>query len=192
MTIRIAAAYLVGTEGTNTLLEDERAQGCEDEFALLVFRQHRFVMRVAFALLRNTQDSEDVAQEVFLKLYRSGKWRGIRDERAFLAKVAWRMAIDMRRGSAREEADESLDGIASGLSSPEEHAMNESGMARIHRLIDSLPEQLRQPLVLSGIDEMTSREIGAVLGISDGTVRTRLMRARQLLKEKIATKGGRP
>jgi RNA polymerase sigma-70 factor (ECF subfamily) len=56
--------------------------------------------------------------------------------------------------------------------------------AAVHRLIDSLPEELRQPLVLSV--EMNSREIAAAMGIAEGTVRTRLMRARQMLREKIA------
>ncbi len=55
--------------------------------------------------------------------------------------------------------------------------------AAVHRLIDSLPEELRQPLALSA--EMTSREIAATMGIAEGTVRTRLMRARQILREKI-------
>ena len=55
----------------------------------------------------------------------------------------------------------------------------------MHRLIDSLPEELRQPLALSA--EMSSREIAAAMGIAEGTVRTRLMRGRQMLREKMAT-----
>jgi RNA polymerase sigma-70 factor (ECF subfamily) len=50
-------------------------------------------------------------------------------------------------------------------------------------MIDSLPEELRQPLALSA--EMNSREIAAAMGIAEGTVRTRLMRGRQLLREKM-------
>ena len=53
----------------------------------------------------------------------------------------------------------------------------------MHRMIDSLPEDLRQPLALS--TEMTSREIAAAMGIPEGTVRTRLMRARQMLRDKM-------
>jgi RNA polymerase sigma-70 factor (ECF subfamily) len=56
----------------------------------------------------------------------------------------------------------------------------------VHRLIDALPEELRQPLALSTIEEMTSRQIAVVMGIPEGSVRTRLMRARQVLKEKLA------
>lgn len=54
----------------------------------------------------------------------------------------------------------------------------------MHRLIDSLPEELRQVLALSV--EMNSREIAEAMGMAEGTVRTRLMRARALLREKMA------
>jgi RNA polymerase sigma-70 factor (ECF subfamily) len=56
----------------------------------------------------------------------------------------------------------------------------------VHRLIDALPEELRQALSLSSIQELSSREIAAILGIPEGTVRTRLMRARQLLRQKLS------
>jgi RNA polymerase sigma-70 factor (ECF subfamily) len=66
----------------------------DEEFAGLVKRQSHFVFRVAYAILRNSHDAEDAVQETFLKLYRSQAWQKIEDERAFLARVAWRMAAD--------------------------------------------------------------------------------------------------
>jgi RNA polymerase sigma-70 factor, ECF subfamily len=53
-------------------------------------------------------------------------------------------------------------------------------------VIDALPEELRLPLVLSGFDELNSREIAGILAIPEGTVRTRLQRARQILHQKLA------
>ena len=53
-------------------------------------------------------------------------------------------------------------------------------------MIDALPEELRVPLALSATNELTSREIAGILGIPDGTVRTRLQRARQMLLQKLA------
>jgi len=53
-------------------------------------------------------------------------------------------------------------------------------------MIDALPEELRLPLVLSTAEELNSREIGAILRIPEGTVRTRLQRARQILRRKLA------
>ena len=55
----------------------------------------------------------------------------------------------------------------------------------LRRLIDALPEELRQPLVLCAIEEMTSREVAVAMGIPEGTVRTRVMRARAELKRRF-------
>jgi len=59
-------------------------------------------------------------------------------------------------------------------------------------LIDALPEELRQPLALSTVEELTSPEVARILGIPEGTVRTRLMRAREILKQKLIAAGIRP
>ena len=66
----------------------------EAQFAELVKRRSRFVFRVAWAVLRNAHDTEDAVQEAFLKLYRTGAWQRMDDERAFLARTAWRLAVD--------------------------------------------------------------------------------------------------
>ena len=79
----------------------------------------------------------------------------------------------------------------SAAGDPEAAAISADWNATVCRLIDALPEDLRQPLALSALDEMTSHQIGAVMGIAEGTVRTRLMRARQILKQKLAAIGVR-
>src|SRR5260221_1443237 len=66
----------------------------EGRFAALVERQARFVFRVAYALLRNPHDAEDVVQETFLKLYRTGAWERMQNEKGFLARTAWRIAVE--------------------------------------------------------------------------------------------------
>ena len=55
----------------------------------------------------------------------------------------------------------------------------------MHRLIDALPEKLRQPLVLSALEELSSAEVAAVLRLPEGTVRRRVAEARALLREKM-------
>ena len=65
------------------------------------------------------------------------------------------------------------------------------GRAKSIALIDGLPEELRQPLTLSTIQELTSSQIAVVMNIPEGTVRTRIMRARQLLREKLTAMEGR-
>jgi RNA polymerase sigma-70 factor (ECF subfamily) len=161
----------------------QAAAAQEARFAVLVERQSRFVFRVAYALLRNSHDAEDVVQETFLKLYRGRVWEAIENERAFLARVAWRIAVDKLRRVRHEPLDPEL---ALGGASPEQAAVTADWNAAVHRLVDALPPELRQPLALSTLDEMNSREIAEVMGIAEGTVRTRIMRARQILKQKLA------
>ncbi|MBV9082639.1 MAG: sigma-70 family RNA polymerase sigma factor, partial [Acidobacteriaceae bacterium] len=154
----------------------------------LVERQARFVFRVAYARLRNVQDSEDVVQQIFLKLYRSGAWERITDERAFLARAGWRMAGRRRTAEPATQVDES---IASAEMNPEQSAVAVDWERLVHRIIDSLPQALREPLVLSSINDMSSGQIADILEVPEGTVRRRLMRARQLLRQKLAALSGR-
>lgn len=160
------------------------ARSNEAAFTAFVQRQSRFVFRVAYAVLRHAHDAEDVVQEVFLKLYRNGAWEKMQNERAFLARTAWRVALDrLPNPSSMSEADTE---VPSSNPTPEENAIAGDWHDKVHRLIDGLPEDLRQPLALSTIQELSSGEIGTILGIPEGTVRTRIMRARHLLREKLA------
>jgi RNA polymerase sigma-70 factor (ECF subfamily) len=168
-----------------TALTRDDADSRQTRFASLVDRQSRFVFRVAYAIVRNASDSEDVVQETFLKIYRAGAWDRMEDERAFLARTAWRIAVDRRSRGRREIPIEQNPKESSDGPNPEQSAMDADRNGVVHRLIDALPEELRQPLALSTVDEMTSGEIAVILGIPEGTVRTRLMRARQMLKQKL-------
>lgn len=170
--------------------EGARAQvstGEDAEFTALVKRQARFAYRVAYSVLLNAADAEDVVQETFFKLYRSGQWRDAQNERAYLARVAWRAAVDRRRALGRpEDASDDLPERAAEAPDPEEQAVMADRAARVHAMIDGLPEELRVPLVMAANQELNSREIGEALGIPEGTVRTRLQRARQMLRRKLA------
>lgn len=159
----------------------------------MVLRQSRFVFRVAYSVLLNAHDAEDAVQETFLKLYRHGGWQQARNERAFLARVAWRAAVDRRRASAASmvtsmnpDADVNVFDPPSPGPDPEQMLTAANEHAVVHAMIDALPEELRVPLALSAFEELNSREIGRVLGIPEGTVRTRLHRAREVLRRKLS------
>jgi len=164
----------------------------------MVLRQSRFVFRVAYAVLLHAQDAEDAVQETFLKLYRNGGWRGMENERAFLARVAWRAAQDSRKLAAgmKHRTTSSAEPISltaeppSLTPGPEQAAVHADSEALIHRMIDALPEDLRLPLLLSAFEEFNSREIGGILAIPEGTVRTRIQRARLMIREKLAVHEG--
>ena len=167
---------------------EEEFASREVRFADLVERHSRFLFRMAYTMLRNAQDAEDVVQETFLKLYRTGAWERMREERAFLARVAWRIAVTKRAVPPTSELDSTM--AVSNASTPEGTAIVANWKVAVHRLIDALPESLRQPLALSALEGMTSREIAEVIGIEEGTVRTRILRARHILKEKLAVLSG--
>jgi RNA polymerase sigma-70 factor (ECF subfamily) len=175
----------------------------DERFEEMVARQARFMFQVAFGLLRNRQDAEDAVQEAFLKLYRGQAWRRMENEKGFLARTVWRVALDHLPKAAERMVDVAEMQLAangaSGLTSqanrasrsPEQSAVDEDERAVLRRLIDGLPEDLRRPLVLSSVEEMTSREVSEVMGIPEGTVRTRVMRARTELRRRfVAMKEG--
>jgi RNA polymerase sigma-70 factor (ECF subfamily) len=157
-------------------------------FTEMAERQSAFLFRVAHGLLRNVQDAEDAVQEALLKLYCSDGWMRMEDEKAFLARTVWRVGLDaLARRPRQTEALENDAGreFAAKEISAEQSLVDGDERDSLRRLIEALPEELRQPLVLSAIEEMTSREVAAVMGIPEGTVRTRVMRARSELKRRF-------
>ena len=154
-------------------------------FAELAERHSRFMFKVAHGLLRNAHDSEDAVQEVLLKLYRTGGWLHMDDEKAFLARTVWRVALDVaaRRPAAVHESAEAE--LTSSAGTPEQLTAAADQRALLRELIHRLPDDLRQPLILCAIEEMTSREVAGVLGLTEGAVRTRVMRARAELKRQF-------
>jgi RNA polymerase sigma-70 factor (ECF subfamily) len=168
------------------------ARVAEDALGTLVREHARLVYRVCYSVLRHAEDSEDAAQETFMRVMRNlKKLPEVRDPRAWLARIAWRVALDRKRASPEmslEDAAAAGAAVAalrdSGASADELAAGNEMS-ALLERLIGSLPEELRAPLVLSTVEEMTAADIAAVLEIPEASVRTRIFRARQLLREKL-------
>ncbi len=170
-------------------------------FAALVDRNSRFLYRVAFSLLGNRQDAEDAVQETFMKLLRTNALRpngteGIQDERAYLARAVWRSGLDRLTSAparAMRHAEDIADlNLASETTSPEQHAVDASDRDLMRRLIAGLPEDLRQPLILSAIEEMRPSVVAATLGIPEATVRTRIHRAKAELRRRFEALTARP
>jgi len=166
------------------------ADAKDREFEVAVREHARHVYRVAQAVLRNHHDAEDAVQETFLRFLRQQRnWAGIRNPRAWLARTAWRVALDRRRQAvpvSLEEAADAVGDFRSAGASAEEVAAHAQMLALVERLIASLPKELRDPLTLSTVEELTSAEIGELLGIPEGSVRERISRARTVLCEKLA------
>jgi RNA polymerase sigma-70 factor, ECF subfamily len=160
----------------------------QDDALELAVREHaRLVYRIAYSVLRNHHDAEDATQETFLRVLRyQRKLAGIREPRTWLARIAWRTAVERRRKVADVMLDESAD-IASGAISAEQFLLGSETGALLESLIAALPSKLRDPLTLSTL-EMSPADIAAVLEIGEAAVRSRIFRARQALKHKLAAR----
>jgi RNA polymerase sigma-70 factor (ECF subfamily) len=148
--------------------------------------RHR-VFRIAYAILGNPEDAEEVAQETYLRAYR--RIRSLRSAEKFgawVGRIALRLALNRRRQRhrrlARETRWQSERPVAEATRTD---AATRMDLARLHRRIDALPEKYRSVLLLSGVEEMTSAEVARVLGIRAGTVRSRLHEARRRLLEEM-------
>lgn len=168
----------------------------EEDLMEAAIRDHgRLVYRITHAVLRNAADAEDAAQEAFLRglRYRKTMFR-IRDQKAWLAQIAWRVAVERRRQMARVAArsEEAGDHLQSPDRSAERLLLDVERAELLQQLISALPDGLRDALVLSTLEELSPREVGAILQVSEAAVRSRAFRARQILRERlIALMGGR-
>jgi len=170
-----------------------------DEVIEKLVREHSgLVYRIAYAVLRQHHDAEDAAQETFMRVLRSStKLEAVNDERTWVARIAWRVAVDRskRRGRKRETALDAPETAAHEIASasvPADLSVEGAQVGRVlEKLVRALPEKLRAPLMLSAIDEMSPREIAATLNINEAAVRSRVFRARKILREKLAQRSQR-
>lgn len=156
-------------------------------------REHsRLVYKVAWAILRNHHDAEDVTQECFLRVLRLRReLEGVRDPKTWLARIAYRVALDRRPRAAQVSLDEEVAApdvaaLRAAGAGADELAASSQVQALLGRAISALPPDLRHAVQLSTLEELNSAEISTLLGVPEGTVRTRLMRARGLLREALS------
>jgi RNA polymerase sigma-70 factor (ECF subfamily) len=161
-------------------------QELEREFEGRLMESARLAFRVAFSVLRQREDAEDVAQDAFAKAYRS--FRQLRDRgkfRAWLVRMTWRLALDRRRANQRRAAREGQEPPPAAPSLALSADATERAEA-LWRAIDRLPEKLRVAIVLAGIEGHDTRELAALLEVPEGTVKSRLFLARRQLKELLS------
>jgi RNA polymerase sigma-70 factor (ECF subfamily) len=192
---RLVAEEAVLNEAVTVPRSQDRSQDRGQDEALedLVREHSRLVYRIAYAALRSHHDAEDATQETFVRVLRySHKLAAVEDPKTWLARIAWRVAVDRSTQRSRkreiplEDPEKPLAEVPSA-DAPADRAMHGSQVgALLERLISALPEKLREPLIFSAIEEMSPREVAATLGINEAAVRSRVFRARQILREKLA------
>jgi len=166
----------------------------EDELECAVREHSRLVYRIAYSVLRNPQDAEDATQETFVRVLRyRRKLGGIKDQRAWLARIAWRVAVERNQKTPEVGLDEVSETISQLRSRAEaaDESLLAGEMAEITaKLITTLPGELRDAITLSTVEEMAVADIAGVLGVTEAVVRSRIFRARQILREKLAALPG--
>jgi RNA polymerase sigma-70 factor, ECF subfamily len=159
----------------------------EPELTVLVRNYSGLLYRVALSLLHNPAEAEDVVQDVFVRvLERRHELACIIDMRPWLVRIAWNLALDRTRRIRPQQMDEAFAASMVSAHVPADRALAEAGRIRcVLAAMQNLPKCERQVLLLSAMEELSSAEIGAVLGKSESSVRSLLFRARTHLRERL-------
>jgi RNA polymerase sigma-70 factor (ECF subfamily) len=174
-------------------------RGDASAFEALVRRHERRVFRLLLRMLGTREEAEDAAQEAFLSLHRHGhRFRGEARFSTFIYRVAANAALNRRRSLGRARAREKELALrqAAGTdlpASPRDPEGSASGaqlQARIQEALLELPGDLRMAIVLYDIEGQSYKEISQALGIPEGTVKSRIHRARNALRGRRRELGG--
>lgn len=160
----------------------------EREFEARLQDSSRLAFRVAYSVLRQREDAEDIAQEAFLRAHRS--FASIRDRerfRAWLVRTTFRLALDRMRGQRRRTRREDAVAMDAPVeaASTEDDVMQAEARAQVAEAVAALPEKLRLVMVLVAIEEQDLTCVARLLELPEGTVKSRLHRARKELAEKL-------
>lgn len=169
-------------------------QGDTDAFRHIVQDYQRLVLHVVGKLIDNTEDREELCQEVFVKAYQNLK--SFRDESKFstwIARIAHNASINFlqkKRPDLYEDLTTTDDDNVSFLDfhagtevAPDEAAFREDRSRILHQAVERLPAKYKTILTLYHVDQMSYLEIAEIMGMPEGTIKNYLFRARQRLKD---------
>ncbi len=166
------------------LLTGASAESRDEALAQRLADGSRLAFRVAYSVLRQREDAEDVAQEALARACR--RFASLREParfRGWLVRICWRLALNHRRASQRRERRERVAADPVEAPSVEQQAAALEFRLRLWDAIDALPQKLRLVIVLAGIEGHDLRAVAALAGIPEGTVKSRLYLARKRLAE---------
>jgi RNA polymerase sigma-70 factor, ECF subfamily len=164
----------------------ETATDIDREFEARLADSSSMAIRVAFSVLRNQADAEDVAQEVFAKAHRAFHQLRDRDRfRSWLVRTTWRTALDHLRSTRRRMIRDLTAVPQTSGPTVEDAAIDDERRGQVWRAVDRLPRRLRLVIVLSAIEGHSVKDVAALLGVAEGTVKSRLFNARKKLQEML-------
>ena len=174
------------------------AAGDEGSFNYLAQKYHRAMIHFLFRMVRNQAVAEELAQEVFLRVYRSREsYRAEAKFTTWLYRIATNLAVNHARDTRHERAAQTLyldapdeesgttPDVADDEPSVEQRLMRDERMAAIRKHVMALPERQRMAVLMHKYQGMDYRQIGEVLKLSESATKSLLFRAYQTLRDKL-------
>lgn len=196
----VGVTALVPRVGADEMFIESLRAGDRDAFDELADRYTGEIFRLLFRLTQNREDAEDLTQEVFLKAVRSiGSFRGESDIRTWLYRIAVNAARNRFRWWTRRGRDKTLsletairesdttigETVTSKDENPEEALLRREREEMLHRALGEIGEVYREAVVLCDLQGLKYEEISDLLGISVGTVKSRIARGRDELRKRL-------
>jgi RNA polymerase sigma-70 factor (ECF subfamily) len=171
-------------------------EGDSASFSLLLERHRNAVIHFLYRMVQNQAVAEELAQEVFLRVYRSREsYEPTAKFTTWLFRIATHLALNWIRDYKNERGQESLDEelldgaprqIGAGEPNVEQRMVWEARLAEVRRAIKSLPEKQRAAVMMHKYDDLDYTQIARVLECSESAVKSLLFRAYETLRNRLA------
>ena len=187
-----------GAAASDRELLDRCRAGNESAFDDLVRRHQQRAFNVAYQLLRNREDATEVAQDAFVRIYRSlDRFRGECEFTTWLHQIVVNLARNKHRWWKRrgkhatvslDHPVETADGelplqTAASVDAPDVQAVKAEFIELVSQKVGELPHKFREVLVLRNVEGLSYEQLATVLNCSVGTVKSRVARAREQLRK---------
>ena len=179
------------------ILVEQARDGCEQSFEALVRQNSEKMIQLAWRMVNNRQDAEEIVQEAFLRFYRTlGSFRGDSLVSTWLYRTVSRLCIDYLRRekikrrlfffSRPDDEYDPLEQAPSGMVRQDDQAIAREELGHMMKALDKLSPRQRAVLTLRHQEELPLKEIAEILGLSEGSVKVHLHRAVSSLRNSLA------
>jgi RNA polymerase sigma-70 factor, ECF subfamily len=196
-------ARAIGVRTEEAAVVAELKAGSEEAYAWLIGEFHQPIYSLVYRMVTDPSDAADTTQDVFLKVFRGIKhFHGESSLKTWIYRIAVHEASNRRRWWFRHKSKETSiepvvccndsgvasaikDSLVDGSESPFDHVAHEEIRARVEEELRQVSEPYRTTLILRDLEEMSYEEIADVTQVSLGTVKSRLTRGREALRQRL-------